>query len=218
MVGKGRVIEPFQEAEVSSVLAKLKNGKSAGGNWVTVELVKGYKEDQLAPILTRMFNIFRYVGLPQSWNDMLLVPIHKKGDRKVAGNYRGIALMPMLAKIFSQCVLKRLEAEAQTKGLRADAQAGFRSHHRVEDNAVILKTIVERVIQRREPLWVCFVDLEKAYDRVSRPHLWAVLEEELGVSGELVEQVKQMYNEVSARVVTVAGKSKVQIPIEEGVK
>ena len=35
-------------------------------------------------------------------------------------------------------------------------------------------------------MWVCFVDLEKAYDKVARERLWEVLEQELGVPGELM--------------------------------
>ena len=34
-------------------------------------------------------------------------------------------------------------------------------------------------------MWVCFVDLEKAYDKISRSVLWEVMEGELGIPIEV---------------------------------
>ena len=42
-------------------------------------------------------------------------------------------------------MLTRLERIVDEKELRAEGQAGFRKGHRVEDNAVILKALVEVV-------------------------------------------------------------------------
>lgn len=82
----------------------LKGGKSKGGSWICAELLKGYTDNQLAPVLTKLFNAFLRIGLPASWNELLLVPIHKKGSVEIASNFRGIALMPVLAKLFARCV------------------------------------------------------------------------------------------------------------------
>lgn len=46
---------------------------------------------------------------------------------------------------------------------------------------MILKSAVEHMIRQGRSLWVCFVDLEKAYDRIQRNVLWEVLEQELDV-------------------------------------
>lgn len=67
-------------------------------------------------------------------------------------------------------------------------------------------------------MWVCFVDLEKAYDRVNREVLWATLEQELGVPVELMGQIREMYRGVRARVKGAEGVSAVEIPVREGVK
>ena len=41
-------------------------------------------------------------------------------------------------------------------------------------------------------LFACFVDLEKAYDRVPRDKLWKVLQE-YGVDGQLLSAIKSFY-------------------------
>lgn len=101
--------------------------------------------------------------------------------------------MPVMAKLFAKCVLNRVEQVADEKSWRADTQAGFRKGHRVEDNAVLLKTIVEMAQYQGEAVWVCFIDLEKAYDRINREHLWEVLEQDLGMDVPLLQLIQAMY-------------------------
>ena len=135
----------------------------------------------MALVIRDLFNAFLRIGLPKSWNELLLVPVHKKGSVELASNFRGISLMPALAKVYAKCVLNRIEVKANSEKWRAEAQAGFRAGHRVEDNALLLKTIVEMAKYQGECVWVCFLDLEKAYDRIKREHLWGVLDGELGM-------------------------------------
>jgi len=55
------------------------------------------------------------------------------------------------------------------------------------------------------PVYICFVDLEKAYDRVPRGILWGVLRE-YGVLGPLVQAIRSLYNQ-SERCVRILGTS-----------
>ena len=57
-----------------------------------------------------------------------------------------------------------------------DGQCGFRPGRSTTD-------------QIFEKSWECFVDLEKAYDRVPRDKLWKVLQE-YGVDGQLLRAIK----------------------------
>ena len=42
---------------------------------------------------------------------------------------------------------------------------------------------------------MCFVDLKKAYDSISRRKLWKALAEELGVPEDLITIIRNMYIE-----------------------
>jgi len=53
------------------------------------------------------------------------------------------------------------------------------------------------------PVYMCFVDLEKAYDRVPRGILWGVIRE-YGVPGPLVRAIRSLY-EQSASCVRILG-------------
>ena len=58
-------------------------------------------------------------GPPDSWNRLTLCSIHKKGDKTVPGNYRGIVIMSFLPKLMATITNRRLAALAATQKLQA---------------------------------------------------------------------------------------------------
>ena len=66
-----------------------------------------------------------------------------------------------------------------------DGQCGFRPGRSTTDQIFTLKQIFEKSFGvHGKDLFACFVDFEKAYDRVPRDKLWKVLQE-YGVNGQL---------------------------------
>ena len=58
------------------------------------------------------------------WKRSVLVPIHKKNDRKVCDNHRGIAMLSVPGKVLSLILLERLQTIIDPQLL--DSQCGFR--------------------------------------------------------------------------------------------
>ena len=71
------------------------------------------------------------------------------------------------------------------------------------------------MIEKDKVVYAAFVDLEKAYDSVSRSKLWVALKG-YGVSGRLLAAVQSFYEEGWARV-RVAGKESSQFQVRKGV-
>ena len=65
----------------------------------------------------------------------------------------------------------------------------FSSDCSTTDQIFTLKQIFKKSWEYGEDLFACFVDLEKAYDRVPRDKLWKVLQE-YGVNGQLLRAIK----------------------------
>ena len=82
-----------------------------------------------------------------------------------------------------------------------DGQCSFCPERNTTDQIFTLQQIFEKSREYGKDLFACFVDLEKAYDRVPRDKLWKVLQE-YGVDGQLLRAIKSFYcrPEVCARI------------------
>ncbi|MBW4017180.1 hypothetical protein HG534_13025, partial [Moraxella osloensis] len=107
-------------------------------------------------------------------------------------NYRGLAVSNSIGKIFSLCMLRRLDDWSEEFNLRAAGQYGFRSGRGTADASFILNHIVDKYREKKKPLFVAFVDFKKAYDWVNRDLLWDCLAR-LGVKDPYLSILKSMY-------------------------
>ena len=73
-----------------------------------------------------------------------------------------------------------------------DGQCGFCPGRIITDQIFTLKQMFEKSWEYRKGLFACFVDIEKAYDRVPRDKLWKILRE-YGVNGQLLRAIKSYY-------------------------
>ena len=73
-----------------------------------------------------------------------------------------------------------------------DVQSGFRPNRSATDQIFTLKQIAEKSWEHGKDHFACFIDLEKAYDRVLRDKLWKVLQE-YGVDRQLLRAIKSFY-------------------------
>jgi len=90
--------------------------------------------------------------VPVEWQTGVVVPIFKKGDWRVCSNYRGITLLSLPRKVYSRVLERRLRpiVEPQLQ----------------EDQLFTLVGLLGEAWEFAHPVYMCFVDLEKAYDRV----------------------------------------------------
>ena len=89
-----------------------------------------------------------------------------------------------------------------------DDQCGFRPGRSTTDQIFTLRQIFEKSWEYAKDVYACFVDLEKAYDRVPREKLWKVLQE-YGIDGHLLVAIKSLYrcSKVCVRVSSNKSKS-----------
>ena len=62
-----------------------------------------------------------------------------------------------------------------------------------EDNLFMLERVIEMAKVRKDCLFVAFIDMEKAYDRVDRRKLFEVMRR-YGVQEILVDVMERIYN------------------------
>ena len=161
----------------------------------------------LAPVLAKLFTaVFSSGRVPREWLLGAITAIHKKGDVGEPNNYRGITVGHVLGKLYALMLNLRLTAWAEDSGKRARGQGGFRQGFRTIDNCFILRALVERARAKGVKLYVCAVDLEKAFDCVDRNLLWAALQR-AGIGGCMLAALQALYADVPVCVKTAEGLS-----------
>src|ERR1044072_4445335 len=112
--------------------------------------------------MLRLFNLCLTTGVvPQVWQDAFVVPLYKgKGDKFECGSYRGISLPSALGKVYGRILLNSVGMD----DLIGEEQGGFREGRGCMDQVFILRVIKEKSRDKKKNVYVCFMDLENAYD------------------------------------------------------
>ena len=76
-------------------------------------------------------------------------------------NYRGISLVSTMSKFLT----KIFEEEFADTGI-CEEQQGFRKNRPAIDAIFIIRQITEKAIEFNTPVFMCFVDLTQAFDRI----------------------------------------------------
>ena len=103
----------------------------------------------------------------------------------------------MVGKIYAGVLVERVRRV--TEGLIGEEQGAFRRGTGCVDQIFTLKQMSEKMEEKNRKLYLGFMDLQQAYDRVNREALWQVLVN-YGVSGRLLNGIKSMYVESEACV------------------
>ncbi|KAK3570481.1 hypothetical protein QTP86_019919 [Hemibagrus guttatus] len=192
------------QAEVTEVVQQLLGGKAPGVDKIRPEYLKSLDVVGLS-WLTRICNIaWRSGTVPLDWATGVVIPLFKKGDWKVCSNYRGITLLSLPGKVYSRVLERRVRPLVEPR--IQEEQCGFRPSRGTLDQLYTLHRVLEGSWEFAQPVHMCFVDLEKAFDCVPRGILWEVLWE-YGVHGPLLRAVRSLYNRSRSLVCIASCKS-----------
>jgi len=84
--------------------------------------------------------IWKDESMRKSWNEAIVVPIYKKGDKSIYENCRGISLINSADKVFARILLKRLTPYAEENLGRY--QCGFRKGKSTIEQLTIIGQLI----------------------------------------------------------------------------
>ena len=184
--------------EIMIAIKQQKSGKAAGPDDIPPEAMKDAEEVNRVVLHSLFKDIWEKEEIPSDWKEGYIIKIPKKGDLSSCSNYRGISLLSVPSKIFNRVILNRIKDAVDPK-LREN-QAGFRKNRSCKDQIATLRIILEQSLEWRTPLYVNFLDYEKAFDSVDRTTLWKLLRH-YGVPEKLVSLIRTSYDGMSCKVV-----------------
>jgi hypothetical protein len=115
-----------------------------------------------------------------------------KGDKKKCKNYKGMSLLSTPGKVFGRIIIEMVREITEMQ--IGDEQGGFRKGGGCVDQIFSLKCVCEKYLEKQEEMFVVFMYLESAYDRVDRQAMLEVLIM-YRVCSKVVSATKSMYEE-----------------------
>jgi len=97
-----------------------------------------------------------------------IVPIHKSGDKTDFLNYRPISLVGIIAKILEKIIKNQLLEYLESDKIIFEGQYGFRRNLGTEDALIDLTNFLHNKRDHKKKILISFLDLEKAFDSISR--------------------------------------------------
>ena len=152
--------------------------------------------------------------LPVGWGSSEVVNLYKEGDKTDPGNYRGIALISCLGKIYLSLWARRLATSLEPE--LSEEQGGFRRWRSTIDQALTLKEILFQRKASGNSTYVCFVDFRKAFDTVWHDGLWKRLWDSK-VQGKPWRILRKLYSTIRSSVRVGNGASR-SVRMMQGVR
>lgn len=220
------------DVEVGIQLNRLRPFKACGVDGIYNEMLVGKcrsvadkpKWEFVDHVLAVFYTLVLTLGaLPSSWLKTPIHAIYKSGDRTMARNYRGIALLSVLFKIFDGVLASRLLTWGESHSVFDDEQAGFRPHRGCRDQLFVLSEVLEeaRRAQSHNPagshaVFVAFLDVQQAYDAVWHDGLLYKLWD-MGVRGAWWRLLQTLYGSMTGQLRSTSG-NHVPFPVQRGLR
>jgi len=145
--------------EIEQQIKRLKNHKSPWEDDLQGEILKHADSSMIESIYSLIKEVWETEILLIDWGVAYICPIHKKGDKQVCSNYRGIAFLDTTYKVLSYRILDRIKHLAEQ--VVGDYQCGFRQNRSKTDQIFIIRQLFQKIWEYNKELHVIFVFFKK---------------------------------------------------------
>ena len=202
-------------AEIYNMLRKLDIKRATGPDKISNKLLR-LSAFGIADSVTKLINNSLSLGqFPTAWKKAHVVPIHKKDSVHEAQNYRPISLLSCLSKICERVVSGRLRHHIECNNILSPFQSGYRTGFSTETQLSGLLHKILHAVDQGQMVRAVFLDISKAFDRVSHKGLIIRLQQ-VGIAGTMLKWFRSYLSNREQRVV-IDGVSSSWLPVSSGV-
>ena len=164
---------PPKHTEIVKAIKQLKK-KAAGPDGIPPEIFMAYT-NTIATLLEPLIKTTWELRFPDDWKNSYIIELPKKRNSIDCKNWRGITLLNSINKLVTTILYQPLSDKLEP--LLRKEQAGFRPHKSCVDQINTLRIAVEQSLEYRAPLYMIFVDFERAFDSLKHTAIWQTLAE-----------------------------------------
>lgn len=193
-------------SELINTLKKLNMNRAPGPDGIKAELFKADVPELNNELLKIICDVWNREQMPIEWEEGSICTIHKKGDKLDCRNYRGITLLNVAFKIFSNILFRRLLP--YVTNIIGKYQCGFMDGKSTTDQLHSVRQILEKTKEYGIDTYHLFVDFKAAYDCINRKKLFEAMSE-FGIPPKLTNLVKMTLRSVKCRIKIMSDVSEV---------
>jgi len=153
------------DIEITSAIEVMKNKKAEGVDGIPAEMLKNLGDQGTEELKNICKQIYSTGEWPDDFTKAIMIPLQKKQNATECGDHRTISLISHASKIILRVLNRRIESKAST--FIGKSQFGFRQGRGTREAIGVMRMLSERSLDHDNELFVCFVDFEKAFDRVN---------------------------------------------------
>ncbi|KAL4104985.1 hypothetical protein QTP88_020260 [Uroleucon formosanum] len=146
---------------IQKIISNLCKKKAPGDDLITNTALKFLPNNTLLSLTQIINSSFRICYFPLAWKKAVIISIPKPGkDHKLPENYRPIALLSSISKIYERLILNHLQ------NILSPEQFAFRPEHSTMQQLTKLTHQLSQNFNNNINTASIYLDVEKAFDRV----------------------------------------------------
>ena len=202
-------------AEVEAKLRSLNATGAPGPDGLHPRVLMELSPCVASPLSSIFTKSLELSELPESWRRATVIPVHKKGSRHLANNYRPISLTAIPCKIMESIIRDKIMQHLSSNQLLSPHQHGFRPSRSCSTQLLEVLDEWTQAVDRGVPMDAVYLDFQKAFDSVPHVRLIEKLKS-YGISGQVLGWIRS-FLEGRTQQVLVDGAYSSQTPVKSGV-
>ncbi|XP_055615435.1 uncharacterized protein LOC129761723 [Toxorhynchites rutilus septentrionalis] len=168
---------------VLNVCSKLKASSNCGPDGIPSIILKRCSASLSLPLSTLFNNSIQSGIFPKAWKQSFVFPVYKKGCKRNVKNYRGIACLCAMSKLFEAILLDFMHHAC--KNYIAEEQHGFVPKRSTSTNLLLYTSFISKTLESRSQVDAIYTDFSAAFDKINHQITIAKLHR-IGFNGPLL--------------------------------
>ena len=161
-------LHPVSEEEVKQEIIKLKNKASKGLDDIDSLIIKEAIEVLIIPLTMVINSSIISCTFPKRWKEARISPIHKKGDKENASNYRPVSILCVMSKVLESVIRKQIMKHCLSYELIPESQHGFMPARSTLTSLIKMQDTWLEAFHNRKSTGILLFDLSAAFDTIDK--------------------------------------------------